>query len=75
MGRHARIIRVEEEGVPAADELRFVPPSAYLSVLQKVRAAFGGPGAKEEFELARVLCGFAPSARAAPQWVRDRCAR
>ena len=70
--RRARTIRAEEEGVPAADELRFVPPPAYLKVLQKVRAAFDVPGANEGFELVRVIPGFPPSSRAAAQRAHDK---
>ena len=51
---------------------RFVPASAFLAVLQKVRAAFDGPGANEGFELARALSGFAPITRAAAQRARDK---
>ena len=58
--------------MPAAGVLRFVPPSAYLAVLQKVRAALDGPGANEGFELARALSGFSPSARAAAQWAHNK---
>ena len=67
-----RIIRAQEEGVPAAEVLRFPPPSVHVAALQKVRAAFYGLGAKEGFEVVRALPGIAPSTRAAAQWARDK---
>ena len=52
--------------------LRFAPPSAYLVVLEQVRAVFDGAGAKEGFELVRALSGFTPGTRAAAQLARDK---
>ena len=57
--------------MPAAEVLRFPPPSVHVAALQKVRAAFYGLGAKEGFEVVRALPGIAPSTRAAAQWSRD----
>ena len=51
---------------------RFVPASTFLALLQKLRAAFDGPGANEGFELARALSGFAPITRAAAQRAHDK---
>ena len=58
--------------MPAAEVLRFPPPSVHVAALQKVRAAFYGLGAKEGFEVVRALPGIAPSTRAAAQWARDK---